>query len=89
MSCDCHNVDRDTIISFICDEIENLRMFNPWKEYLKTIDDCYKKASCRWIFTNENSRVWFERVLKNIPIEKLIEWAHREKLCVNQLTYIC
>ena len=89
MPCDCENVDKELIIKFICDEIEDLEDVNKWGTYLESIPDKYKKASIRWSLTKTNTRIWFARVLKNMPKDQLIEWAHVEHFCIDQLSATC
>ena len=86
MTCACLTSATTNIIKFVCDEIEDLDTENRWTSYLTTLDDKYKTASFRWTFTKTDSRLWFERVLRNMKKADLIGWAHKEQFCMNQYT---
>lgn len=86
MTCDCETVDKQSIINYICDEIQELDMEKPWSTYLEFVDDRFKYANITWTFTLPNTRKWFARVLYNMTKEELIFWAHKEQFCINQLT---
>ena len=85
MTCDCEIVDKQSIINFICEEIQDLEMDDPWSAYLEFINDRFKTATIAWTFTSTNTRKWFERVLSNMTKEELIFWAHKEMFCIDQV----
>ena len=89
MSCQCENVDKFTIINFICDEIEDLDLDNKWESYLGFIDERFKTASIRWSLTKPDTRIWFSRVLRNMSKEELIFWGHKECFCIDQMEKTC
>jgi hypothetical protein len=89
MSCDCENIDKELIIKFICDDIEDLDDTNKWETYLEHVPNKYKKASIRWSLTKTNTRIWLARVLKNMQKNELISWAHDECFCMDQFTSSC
>ena len=89
MPCKCNNTDSKTIIDFICDDIEDLDTENKWETYLERVPDKYKTASIRWSLTKTNTRIWFARVLQNMPKNELVTWAHDECFCIDQMSDTC
>ena len=82
--CNCLIYDKEVLIKYICDEIVELEMDDPWGTYVGLVPMKYHVASVRWSLTKTNSRKWLERIFKNFSKEDLIVWAHRENFCLNQ-----
>ena len=83
--CKCLTGKVEDIIRHIGDEIEALEMDDPWETYLGNIPSRFHKASIRWALTRTYSRIWLERVLKNMSKDELIFWAHSESFCLDQV----
>ena len=86
MECDCETLDKGSLINYICEEIQELELDQPWLTYLNFIDDRFKVANFTWSFTRTDTKKWFSRVLENMQKDELIFWAHKELFCVNHLT---
>ena len=86
MTCDCEALSKQDVIDFICDEIRSSKTEKPWSTFLNFIGDQFKTASIRWTFTRTDTEKWFRRVLQNMSRDELIFWAHKEHICVDQIT---
>ena len=83
--CNCLIYEKEVLIKYIGDEITELDMEKPWETYLGTIPYRFHTASIRWSLTKTYSRIWLERVLKNMTKDELIFWAHSESFCLDQV----